>query len=104
MKVIFTGKSLTQLANIYAFYKRKSPTAAVRIYNQIIDEIEILKTFPQLASFEPLLSEKGKTYRSLVIRKLFKAVYYIHNGTIYISDIWDCRQSPSKLIPSHAPK
>ena len=40
------------------------------------------------------------TYRSLIVRKLFKVVYRIEDKTIFIVAVFDCRQNPQKLVLS----
>jgi len=49
-----------------------------------------------MAALEPLLSGRAYPYRGLVVRRLFKVIYYVENDTIIIADVWDCRQDPSK--------
>ncbi|MDR1407133.1 MAG: type II toxin-antitoxin system RelE/ParE family toxin [Tannerella sp.] len=97
MKLNFSDLSRKRMDEIYRFYELKSSNAAVKMYNKILDEAETLKYFPYMAPIEPLLSDHAETYRSLPVRKLFKIVYYVGEDTIYISDIWDCRQSPDAL-------
>jgi len=50
-----------------------------------------------MAPIEPLLSEFSELYRSLVIRKTYKVVYYIADDIIFIVAVFDCRQNPGKL-------
>ena len=49
---------------------------------------------PNMGSIEPLLVKHTTTYRSLVVNKLNKIVYYIDNDIIYIVDFWDTRREP----------
>ena len=46
---------------------------------------------------EPLLSNRPMAYRSVVINKLNKMIYYISNtdDVIYIVDFWDTRREPN---------
>lgn len=74
--------------------KEYSEQSAKKIVSEITLDVNKLKKFPELAAIEPLLKHRVKTYRSLVIAKNYKAVYYIDGEIIYISQIWDCRQSP----------
>ena len=66
------------------------------IYNQILKEIEFLKKQPYMAAFEPLLAGRIYLYRSLMVYRLFKVIYYVENDIIIVADIWDCRQDPAK--------
>ncbi|MDR0863740.1 MAG: type II toxin-antitoxin system RelE/ParE family toxin [Candidatus Symbiothrix sp.] len=97
MNIVLSKHAENQLDTIYDFIKVKNERAAIAIYNEIVDEIERLKSFPQIAAIEPLLADFAKTYRSLVVRSTYKVIYYTEYDTVYISAIWDCRQNPDKL-------
>lgn len=51
----------------------------------------------RVGSMEPLLSNRPMAYRSVVINKLNKMIYYISNtdDVIYIVDFWDTRCEPN---------
>ena len=98
MKVLWTTFAESQLNDIYDYIQLKNPYAAAEIYNDILDESAMLARFPQMAAIEPLLSEFPEAYRSLVVRRNYKVVYYIDNKTtIYVVAVFDCRQNPEKL-------
>lgn len=86
-----------RLDGIYDYIRRKSERAAAKLYNNILDEAHKLIAHPQIAAIEPLLDAEAETYRSLVVRRNYKIVYRVEKETIYIIDIWDCRQNPKKL-------
>ncbi len=88
------------LKNIFLLYKDKNPDAAVRIHNDIVDAVEPLKQFPEMAQKEMALLYLRKEYRSLVVRRTFKVIYYIKKETVYISAVLDCRQNPWKIKQS----
>jgi len=97
MKLIWTAFAVGQLENIYRFLKKKNETAAIAVYNDILDETESLLNFAEMAPIEPLLSEFAVLYRSLVIRNTYKVVYYRADEIIFIVAVFDCRQNPGKL-------
>ena len=97
MKIVFSDYALMQLEKIYYFLQNQNVNAAIHIHNPILDEIEKLKNFPQMAAIEPELFGLSHTYRSLVVRKRYKVVYYTEKDIIRISAIFDCRQNPRKL-------
>ena len=96
MKILFTRQSEKHLESIYQFYFQKNEQVAASIYNQILDEIEFLKNQPYMAAIELLLAGRARSYRGLVVCRLFKVIYYVENDTIIVADIWDCRQEPAK--------
>jgi plasmid stabilization system protein ParE len=97
MKLIYSQKAVQTLNAIYEFISQKSSRAAIIIHNEILDEIERLLLFPQMAPIEPELENRSLIYRSLVVRRTYKVIYRIDEQSIYIVDIWDCRSNPSKL-------
>jgi plasmid stabilization system protein ParE len=97
MRLIFTPEAADALNNIYEFIRLKNERAAVAIHNEIIDEIERLTIYPQIAPIEPTLAESVLAYRALVVRRVYKVIYRIDGQKIYVVDIWDCRQNPESL-------
>ena len=53
-----------------------------------------LRNNPYMGATETLLNEKSKTYRSIVLQKVNKMVYFIDGGVIHIADFWDTRREP----------
>ncbi|MBB4037078.1 plasmid stabilization system protein ParE [Dysgonomonas hofstadii] len=95
MVIKWLAPSRQSLKDIVAYYKKEyAENAALKLITEIRTSVERLKEFPELAAVEPLLMSRDKTYRSLVVTKTYKVIYYIENDIINISDIWDCRQSP----------
>ena len=58
-----------------------------------------LRLFPESFSPEPLLCDRKVRYRSCLIMKRFKIVYFYEQDTdtVYIVDIWDSLQNPKTL-------
>lgn len=50
MKLVWTESAAEQLESIYAFIKNKSETAAVEVYNDILDEADRLLLFPYISA------------------------------------------------------
>jgi len=99
MKILWLELAEEDLDSIYRFYAEKnSGNFASRIYNQILDAADALIHFPQMGPIEWNLSEKGEEYRSLLVRKYFKIIYFIEDDYIYIAAVWDCRQNPYSNI------
>ena len=73
---------------------------AEMFYNKIKSHETLLVTHPHLGKVEPLLAHKKRhEYRSLVVHKHFKLIYYIEsvNDILYIVDLWDTRRELSVL-------
>ena len=71
--------------------------SALRKFKENTEEIQDkLIEFPSLGIVEPLLVNRSRLYRSIVISKLNKIIYYVQDDTIYIVDFWDTRREPKK--------
>jgi plasmid stabilization system protein ParE len=77
MKLNWTEKADNRVDEIKAYYKEKSIKAAEGIVTDIVAAVEPLIKFPQMAAIEPLLSDLPKSFRSLVVRHIYKIVYYV---------------------------
>lgn len=69
-------------------------------YSKVKSHDALLATHPHLGRVEPLLAHKKRhEYRSLVVHKHFKLIYYIESvcDTLYIVDLWDTRREPLAL-------
>ena len=97
MELKFTPEAAVSLESIYEYLVSKNARAAVDIHNEIIEEIERLVLYPQLAPVEPTLAGRAFEYRALVVRRTYKVIYRIEAQRIYVVDIWDCRQNPALL-------
>ncbi len=98
MIVLWTEFAENQLDGIYKYIQTYNSFAAIEIYNDIVDESAVLAHFPYIGVIEPLLTEFPEEYRSLIVRRNYKIVYYIEKETtIYVVAVFDCRQNPNKL-------
>lgn len=99
MKILWLEFAEEDLDSIYQFYAdNNNKYFANRLYNQILDAADNLIHFPQMGPIEWDLSEKDEEYRSLLVQKYFKIIYFIEGEYIYIAAIWDCRQNPDTNI------
>jgi len=59
--------------------------------------IKLLRDNPNLGPVESALEEAPTTYRSIVVNRLNKIIYWINNGVIEIVDFGDTRMEPESL-------
>jgi Plasmid stabilization system protein len=98
-KIIWLQEANEDMEELYNYYAEKSINTAIRIYNGILEEANILMQHPNLAAIEQLLNDFAKTYRSLVVSKgRYKLVYTVESSNIYIVRVWNCKQEPEKLL------
>lgn len=99
MVVRWTEEADAKVDAICRFYANTNPQVANEIFADILEGVEQLKLFPKSAPQESLLGNRSELFRSLLVRRIFKIVYFIDEVTkeIVIVTIFDCRQSPKKL-------
>lgn len=99
MQVIWTTQAQEQVKLAMNYCKATFGTRIlIRFSNQLKDDVIRLSNNPFMGPLEPLLKGRKVAYRSLVIHKLYKLVYYVDNETIYIADLWDVRRDPERLV------
>lgn len=98
MQIDWSRKALRELDIVIERCEEEFGTrVALRFYLTITDFEVCLSDNPSLGFPEPLLAERSRNYRSLLIHKHFKLVYYIAKDAIKIADLWDTRRDPDKL-------
>lgn len=69
-------------------------------YTDFRNEIHVIRKLlrenPEIGPKEPLLSDAPVTYRSIVINRLNKLVYWNNDDIIEFVDFWDCRREPKR--------
>jgi plasmid stabilization system protein ParE len=97
MKIDWTEKAEERLDEIYAYYSVKSKKVSMEIVREIKSAVDPLIEFPQMAAIEPLLSDLPKSFRSLIVRRIYKIIVDDDRDSIKIATVWDCRQDNKKL-------
>jgi len=98
MNIKWLDTSREDMVSLYAWYSKDSQRRAVKIYNGIIADVELIATNPGIGHIEPLLEGLEYEFRTFVAKsKNHKIIYFTDEDTIFVYRIWDCRQRPSKL-------
>jgi addiction module RelE/StbE family toxin len=77
MVIQWSPNALKKAKQIYFFVEKESPQAAVKLIETIAQAACRLADFPQMAAREPILAGRTKTYRSLIVKRHFKIVYFV---------------------------
>lgn len=72
-------------------------TVTSRFITEIRNNNIRLAHFPRIGKIESLLAGRNREYRSLLVHKHYKVIYYIENETIFIVALWDTRSNPKTL-------
>ena len=95
MNIIWTTSALQQQNTIADYiYEEFGTNSLIDFYTYLDKTEDNLVAFPELGKVEPLLQNGTKLYRSFVVTKLCKIIYYIDGENIYIVDLWDTRREP----------
>jgi plasmid stabilization system protein ParE len=98
MSVFLTEPAEQYLRGIYMYYESNiSATMAQKIKEQIFTRIESLENFAERGRIEPHLKIFKQKHR-FVLQGNYKIIYRIENDHVYVTDIFDTRQNPEKII------
>ncbi|MDD4334924.1 MAG: type II toxin-antitoxin system RelE/ParE family toxin [Desulfotomaculaceae bacterium] len=97
-KVIVSDRARQMLAAHVLFLAQKSPAAARKTKNELMDAIRSLSTMPERfpflnAEFMPL-----NKYHKMYVEKWYLILYQIKDQTVYVDYIVDCRQDYGWLV------
>lgn len=98
MKVYWTKFALNSLSEIYRYYRENvSVDIASNIRDSVIASTRQLEKHSLSGEIEELLLDLSESHRHLV-RGNYKIIYKIKDRKIYITDVFDTRQDPNKVI------
>ena len=98
MRVVWSLEAHDQLRHAANFIENRfGKSSRTKFLDDIYHVVPLLSQYPYLGKEETLLEGASVVYRSLVIGRLNKIVYYINGNTIEIVALWDTRREPKKL-------
>lgn len=73
-----------------------------RVRQEFMDEVEqavlSLVDMPTRGKIDPLFAHRKQTYRSIIVRRLNKVVYYVKDNILHIAAFWDTRREPKGQV------
>jgi plasmid stabilization system protein ParE len=97
MKLIYTEQSLHSFEETLDFLAPKiSYEKLMEIRDGILGAAEILEVNPFIGQLEPYLVHLELDHRR-IIKDNYKIIYRVMGQYVYITDIFDTRQDPSKM-------
>lgn len=97
IKIQWATEAREQWRKTALYIQQEWGISALRKFKENTEEIQNqLLEFPSLGKIEPLLADRSRLYRSIVLTRQNKVIYYIQDDTIYIADFWDTRREPKK--------
>ena len=98
MTLVVTEPAKLHLKELHDYYNLKaSKRVADKIKAGIIEKMKFLREHPLAGQREELLEHLQLDHRRFVEGN-YKIVYRIDEGIIYVTDIFDARQSPDKVV------
>lgn len=100
MQVIWRKIAREELRNVLRYGRENFGMHAIQHFYEQIDRCELLlSSNPSMGHIESSFADRQKVYRSLVVHRHYKFVYWVDEtkGVIYIADLWDTRREPATL-------
>ncbi len=97
MDIIWTEFASKELKNIYEYYKvRAGMSVAKKIKSKIFESTKNLSEQPLMGQIEENLKSLNQHHR-YIVEVNYKIIYFVDTNTVYITDVFDCRQNPEKM-------
>ena len=97
-KVIVSDRARQMLAGHVRFLAQKSPIAARKIKNDLMDAIRSLYQMPERFPFLEAEFIPPNKYHKMFVEKWYLILYQIKDQTVYVDYIVDCRQDYGWLV------
>ena len=97
-KVIVSDRARQMLAGHVRFLAQKSPSAARKTKNELMDAIRSLSAMPERVPFLNTEFIPLNKYHKLFVAKQYLILYQIKDLTVYVDYIVDCRQDYGWLV------
>lgn len=97
-KVIVSDRARQMLAGHVRFLTQKSPTAARKVKNELMNAIRFLSIMPERFPFLAAEFIPFNKYHKMFMEKWYLILYQIKDQIVYVDYIVDCRQDYKWLV------
>ncbi len=98
MKVSVSSLASEEIRSIARYIQQQfGKRYRIEFRKDLEHKLRLLEENPHLGPVEPLLTNASVEYRSVVVNRLNKLVYWVNEDTIEVVDFWDVRREPSSL-------
>lgn len=99
MKIVFTEQFLLALQNNLDFLSETglNTKQIIIIREKILNSIALLEQHPERGQIEPYLEHLNLKHRRIVV-DYYKIIYRVAGHYVYVTDLFDGRQDPEKLL------
>ncbi len=96
-QIKWTNFAISELKNIFLYYRMVAgEKTAEKIKKSILIATKPLIKQPLIGALEENLTELKQEHR-YIVEGNYKIIYRIIDEEIFITDIFDCRQNPTKM-------
>ena len=96
-QITWTNFAISELKNIFLYYRMVAgDNTADKIRKSIFSATKPIIKQPLIGAVEENLIDLKQGHRYLVEGN-YKIIYRVIDNNIYITDIFDCRQNPTKM-------
>ncbi len=100
MQIVWSDFAINELNKVYRYYSENvGVKVAQMITTEVINKVDQLALHPKSGSIEPQLATLNQNHRFLMSGNI-KIIYRIIESRLIITDIFDCRQNPTKIFRS----
>lgn len=97
MTIHWHKRAATQLHEVENYVLRDF---GERVRQEFMDDIEqatlSLADMPTMGKLDPLFVHRRLAYRSIIVRRFNKIVYYVKDDVLHIAAFWDTRREPKQ--------
>lgn len=97
-KVIVSDRARHMLTDHIRFMAQKSPSAARKVKNELIEAIRSLGQMPERFPFLEAEFIPFNKYHKMFVEKWYLIIYQVKDQTVYLDYIVDCRQDYGWLV------
>ena len=96
MKVKWTPTAKKQWRKTAIYVQKKfGDKTRDAFMKEVLQTSLLLGDHPEMGKVEPYLAGLPRAYRSVVVNRLNKIVYYADSNIVYIVAFWDTRREPN---------
>jgi plasmid stabilization system protein ParE len=96
-QIIWTNFAISELKNIFLYYRMVAgEKTADKIKKSIFSATKCIIRQPFIGAVEENLIDLKQGHR-YIVEGNYKIIYRLKDNEIYITDIFDCRQNPTKM-------
>ena len=97
MRVVWYPEAAKRLHQVVSYIQTEyGSKSCTKFLKEAYRTERLLARNPYLGPIEPFLADAPVQYRSIVVNRLNKIVYWINGDVIEIVDFWDTRKEPTQ--------